>query len=131
MDSGFTRTEKRASDWLSLDTRSRQNPTFRLANNQIVAAIRISREDNSDLVDRTTREGFVHNQAYDALQEWFVRVLSLLEEERYKVRPREDRRPEEMSTLFEPFDMSEVVQEADQRLGKAHPVSTLVRKKDS
>jgi signal transduction histidine kinase len=36
-----------------------------------------------------------------------------------------------MSTLFEPFDMSEVVQEADQRLGKAHPVSTLVRKKDS
>jgi signal transduction histidine kinase len=122
---------EKGSDWLSLDSRSRQNPTFRLANNQIVAAIRISREGNSDLVDRTTREGFVHNQAYDALQEWFTRVLSVLEEERYKVRPREDRRPEEMSTLFEPFDMSEVVQEADQRLGKQHPVSTLIRKKDT
>ena len=35
-----------------------------------------------------------------------------------------------MSTLFEPFDMSEVVREADAQLGKKHPVATLVRKKD-
>ncbi len=117
-------------DWLSLDTRSRQNPTLRLANNQIIAAIRISRDVNPGLVDRATREGFVHNQAYEALKDWFVHVLALLEEERYKVRPREEAKPEEMSTLFEPFDMSEVVKEADQQLGKKHPVAALVRKKD-
>lgn len=117
-------------DWLSLDTRSRQNPTLRLANNQIVAAIRISREANSELIDRATREGFVHNQAYDALQKWFVRILAQLEEARYAVRPREEATPQEMSTLFEPFDMSEVVKEADERLGKKHPVAALVRKKD-
>src|SRR5260370_1724924 len=35
-----------------------------------------------------------------------------------------------MSTLFEPFDMSEVVKEADEQLGKKHPVAALVRKKD-
>jgi signal transduction histidine kinase len=117
-------------DWLSLDTRSRQNPTLRLANNQIIAAIRISREDNPDLIDRTTREGFVHNQSYESLQGWFKRILALLEAERYAVRPREETRPEEISTLFEPFDMSEVVKEADEQLGKRHPVAALVRKKD-
>jgi signal transduction histidine kinase len=121
---------ERGLDWLSLDTRSRQNPTLRLANNQIVAAIRISRGANSQLIDRTTREGLVHNQAYEALQDWFERVLALLEEERYRVRPRDEAKPEELSTLFEPFDMSEVVKEADEQLGKKHPVATLVRKKD-
>jgi signal transduction histidine kinase len=117
-------------DWLSLDTRSRQNPTMRLANNQIIAAIRISRKDNAELIDRTTREGFVHNHAYEELQKWFELVLNLLEGERYAVRPREEAKPEEVSTLFEPFDMSEVVKEADEQLGKKHPVAALVRKKD-
>jgi len=121
---------ERGLDWLSLDTRSRQNPTLRLANNQIIAAIRISREDNPGLIDRTTREGFVHNQAYEALQGWFERILNILEGERYAVRPREEAKPEEISTLFEPFDMSEVVREADEQLGKKHPVAALVRKKD-
>jgi signal transduction histidine kinase len=121
---------EKGQDWLSLDTRSRQTPTMRLANNQIIAAIRISREANPQLIDRTTREGLVHNQDYDALKDWFERILAVLEEERYRVRPREETKPEEMSTLFEPFDMSEVVKEADAQLGKKHPVATLVRKKD-
>src|SRR5437773_7983554 len=82
-------------DWLSLDTRSRQNPTLRLANNQVIAAIRISRKDNASLVDRTTREGLVHNEAYEALQDWFKRILALLEAERYAARPREEVKPEE------------------------------------
>ncbi len=117
-------------DWMSLDTRSRQNPTLRLANNQIVAALRISRKDNPGLVDRATREGFVHNQAYESLKVWFERLLNLLEAERYAVRPREAVKPAEMSTLFEPFDMSEVVKEADRQLGTKHPVAALVKKKD-
>ena len=118
-------------DWLSLDTRSRQNPTLRLANNQIIAAIRISRDGNSCLIDRTTREGLVHNHEYQSLTTWFVRVLALLEEERYRLRPREETKPEEMSTLFEPFDMSDVVAEADRQLGRTHPVSRLVKQKDA
>ena len=36
-----------------------------------------------------------------------------------------------MSTLYEPFDISEVVTEADKQLGKAHPVSKMVKQKDS
>jgi len=118
------------NDWLSLDTRSRQTPTLRLANNQVIAAVRISRAENPELRDRTTREGLVHNPAYDVLREWFIRVLALLEGERYDVRPREETAGEEITALFEVFDMTEVVKEADERLGKDHPVAKLVRDKD-
>jgi len=122
---------EKGADWLSLDTRSRQTPTLRLANNQIIAAVRISRDANAHLIDRTTREGLVHNREYYALTTWFVRILALLEEERYTIRPREETKPEELSTLFEPFDISEVVAEADKQLGRRHPVSKMVRQKDT
>jgi hypothetical protein len=122
---------EKGTDWLSLDTRSRQTPTHRLANNQIIAAVRISRHDNPNLIDRTTREGLVHNHEYHAITDWFIRILALLEDERYAVRPREETKPEELSTLFEAFDISDVVTEADKQLGKAHPVSKMVRQKDT
>lgn len=122
---------EQGDDWLSLDHSSRQNPTMHMANNQIIAAIRISRETNPHLLDRTTREGLVHNHAYEQLVEWFKHVLLVLEEERYRLRPREDAKPEYTNTLFEAFDLSEVVNEADKQLGKKHPVSKLVRVKDT
>ena len=46
-------------DWLSLDLRSRQNPARNIANNQLIAAIKISRRQNAGLRDRSTREGIV------------------------------------------------------------------------
>lgn len=122
---------EKGNDWLSLDTRSRQTPTLRLANNQIIASIRISRSGNAGLIDRTTREGMVHNAAYSALTDWFVRILALMEEERYRVRPRQETRPFELTALFEAFDMSGVVEEVDQQLGKTHPIAEIVRKKDT
>jgi len=118
-------------DWLQLDNRSRQVPTERLANNQIIAAVRISRDGNPELIDRTTREGLVHNVAYDSLTECVVRVLALLEAERYRRRPREEAKPAEKNTLFEVFDLSPVVEEADRQLGKQHPISQLVRQSDT
>lgn len=119
------------NDWLQLDHRSRQAPTIRLANNQIISAIRISQVSNEHLIDRTTREGLVHNHAYGDLGDWFVRILALLEEERYRLRPREPTAPEETRTLFEVFDLTPVVQEADRQLGRQHPVSQMVRQSDS
>lgn len=118
------------NDWLQLDARSRLAPTSRLANNQIIGALRIGRKENPSLVDRTTREGLVHNAAYASLLDWVERVLALLEEQRYRLRPRETTEPEEVRTLFEPFDLAPVVREADRQLGATHPVSVLVRKSD-
>jgi len=119
------------NDWLQLDNRSRQSPTTRLANNQVIAAIRTSRDSNPELVDRTTRKGLVHNPAYTALTEWTVRILSLLEAERYRLRPREESGTDEARTLFEVFDLAPVVKEADRQLGTQHPIAKLVRKSDT
>lgn len=117
-------------DWLQLDNRSRQSPTTRLGNNQVIAAIRISRATNPRLLDRTTREGLVHTPEYDALREWVLALLALLETERYTLRPREDAPPEETRTLFEAFDLTELVVAADRQLGPQHPVALLARQSD-
>ena len=117
-------------DWLSLDNRSRQNPTKHLAKNQVIASIQTSRKINPNLVDRTTREGLVHNFEFEKLVDWVLRVISVLEEERYRLRPREDAKPEFTTSLFEAFDMSGVVEETAAQLGKKHPVTGLVTKKE-
>jgi len=116
---------QKGNDWLNLDNRSRQNPVRSMANNQIVAAVRLSREENPGLRDRSTREGMVLNAEHTALENWFKEILSLLEEKRYDVRPR--RKTEEPSEpLFEAFDVSSVVKQARRELGKDHPVANLL-----
>lgn len=116
---------ERGNDWLNLDLRSRQNPVRNLANNQLIGAIRISREGNPELKDRSTREGMVRNPAHDALEDWFRRALTVLEEERYKVRPRQEQ-PTRTADLFEAFDLTGAVKQASSALGVAHPVTKLL-----
>jgi signal transduction histidine kinase len=116
---------QRGNDWLGLDNRSRQNPVRRLANNQIVAAIQISRDSNPELRDRSTREGLVLNDAYRELEVWFTEILSLIEEYRYRVRPRRPA-PPSPEPLFEPFDLGEVVRQVRATLGPGHPVTSMV-----
>jgi signal transduction histidine kinase len=118
-------------DWLRLDNRSRQVPTTRLANNQIIAAVRISRKDNPGLVDRTTREGLVKNAEYEALTDWVVRILALLEDQRYRLRPREEPDETAARTLFEVFDLTSVVEASNRQLGHQHPITKLVTRSDA
>ena len=115
---------QKGSDWLNLDIRSRLTPGRKMANNQIVAAIRISREENPDLRDRSTREGMVLNAEHAALEKWFKEILFLLEEKRYDIRPRR-KADDQIEPLFEAFDVSPAVQQVRKELGKDHPVSTL------
>lgn len=116
---------QRGNDWLNLDNRSRQNPVQNLANNQIVAAIKISRDANPELRDRSTREGLVMNESYKSLGEWFIYVLKELESYRYKARPRRDSdTPRE--PLFESFDIRDTVAQAKTALGPNHEVSDLI-----
>lgn len=119
---------QRGNDWLTLDLRSRQIPVRRLANNQIVAAIKISRQENPDLRDRSTREGLVVNAAYSSLEKWFKEILSLLEEERYEIRPRQESSETGVGEpLFEAFDLHPTVQRTVDELGKDHTVTTLIQ----
>lgn len=114
------------NDWANLDLRSRQNPVRNLANNQIIAAVRISRHGNPGLRDRSTREGMVRNAEHAALEDWFKRVLTQLEEVRYKVRPRREAAVR-TEPLFEAFDLAGAVKEVRGQLGEAHPVTKLVQ----
>lgn len=112
------------NDWLQLDLRSRQKPGQNLANNQVVAAIRISRESNALLQDRSAREGMIKNAAHDALETWFKAAIQRLEEARYRVRPRQEKK--QSDTLFEAFDVSPAVAKAKEQLGENHPVTKLI-----
>lgn len=113
---------QKGNDWLNLDLRSRQIPVRNLANNQVIAAIKISREENANLKDRSTREGLVENEQYNALKAWFIAVLSLLEEARYDIRPRRESN-DKIDPLFEAFDLSVALNQARFALGKDHPLT--------
>jgi C4-dicarboxylate-specific signal transduction histidine kinase len=98
---------------------------MRLANNQIVAAIQISRDTNPDLRDRSNREGLVLNHAYDALDRWFKEILQEIEAYRYSVRPRRQAETAK-EPLFESFDLGDVVAQARRSLGSEHQVTALL-----
>jgi len=116
---------QKGDDWLGLDLRSRQNPVNNLANNQVVGSIRISRTDNPNLQDRSTREGMILNPAHAALEEWFIESLSLLEAARYDLRPHQEQ-SEAGEPLFEAFDLNEAVKRARKELGQDHPVALMI-----
>ncbi len=120
---------QKGNDWLNLDLRSRLNPVKNLANNQVVAAIKISRDDNPELRDRSTREGMVLNREHVELEQWFKEVLSLLEEKRYGYRPRKDTE-DSSEPMFESFDLSNAVKRAEQEFGKGHPAARLITDAD-
>ncbi|MCD4727622.1 MAG: ATP-binding protein [Pirellulales bacterium] len=116
---------QKGNDWLNLDIRSRLTPGLKMANNQIVAAIRISRGENPKLSDRSPREGMVLNAEHAALEIWFKEILILLEDKRYDIRPRR-KTDDRIEPLFEAFDVSPAVQQARKELGKDHPLAALI-----
>lgn len=113
------------NDWLGLDLRSRQNPVQALANNQIIGSVRLDRQSNPGLEERSTREGLVHNLAYYDLTEWVLEVLSVLESRRYDERPRQDSAMTG-DPLFNAFDVRDVVRQAREQLGAEHPVTKVL-----
>jgi hypothetical protein len=113
------------NDWARLDLRSRQNPGMNLANNQVIASVKISRTSNPSLLDKSNREGMVLNDEHVALEDWFKLVLAVLERERYDLRPRKES-TEGVQPLFEAFDLTPTVKEVRSQLGSKHPVTKLV-----
>lgn len=67
------------NDWLGLDYRRFQQPAKRISNNNILSAVSLVREDSSDLIEKTNREGFVENKAYHDLRNSLLHVIDLVE----------------------------------------------------
>ena len=94
------------NDWLRLDLRRVNNPTLRLSNNQIIGYVHITRDGNPSLRDQSNREGLIEGPGFDSLRETIESLIALLEQERYKQRPRAPSRSR--SSLLSPVDLSPI-----------------------
>jgi signal transduction histidine kinase len=70
------------NDWLGLDLRRVNEPTKNLSRNIVVGAVDLQLNASTQLKEKTNREGFVENDAYDRLRRVIMGALSLLETER-------------------------------------------------
>lgn len=73
---------ERDDDWLSLDIRRVQTPTRNISRNIIVGAVDLKLETSTQLKEKTNREGFVLNTAYQHLRQLVLGALAVLEAER-------------------------------------------------
>ncbi|MEY8672830.1 ATP-binding protein [Francisella philomiragia] len=60
-----------------------QNPSLRLEQAQISGLIFIGDEESSGLIERSSREGFEHNESYLSLKQLLLEILKQIEEIRY------------------------------------------------
>ena len=72
------------NDWLNLDLRRVNTPTARTSNNQILGALRIDATTSKDLREKSNREGFIENRAYEAFRQAIISVLTHVEAEKVK-----------------------------------------------
>ena len=69
-------------DWLGLDLRRVNRPTRKLSRNLVVGALHIELQGSTELIERTSREGFVENDALLRLKQIVFGALTTLERER-------------------------------------------------
>lgn len=69
-------------DWLGLDLRRVNSPTRNISRNIIVGAIDLSLEQSRELIEKTSRDGFVENGAYRRLRQIVLGAFAVLEVER-------------------------------------------------
>lgn len=70
------------NDWLNLDYKRLTAPTQAISNNQILGAIYLDREGSQDLIEKTNREGFVDNFAYELFTKAVLITIGKIAQER-------------------------------------------------
>lgn len=63
-------------DWLTLDKRRVQKPAYRIGHNQVAGLVVVGNEDDSGLVERSSREGLEENGSYKRLVRLILELLS-------------------------------------------------------
>jgi signal transduction histidine kinase len=72
-------------DWLGLSERKSRDPagagrpTFRIAANQLVGAVFVGRDDSPNLMDSSSREGLIDNDAFKQLKSVMMKSIALIE----------------------------------------------------
>lgn len=70
-------------DWLGLDYRRFMTPAKRISRNNVIGAVSLNIQDSTELQEKTNREGFVENEAFDRLKALVLGAFQILETERY------------------------------------------------
>ncbi|MCY3986585.1 MAG: sensor histidine kinase [Candidatus Dadabacteria bacterium] len=97
------------NDWLALDTRRVQNPSLRIGHNQVAGYLKIEGERESNLFERSSREGFEDNAAFQNLANLIKRLLSeIVEPKRYDFRVRTGISRSRSSTFNELKELAEL-----------------------
>ena len=73
-------------DWLKLNERRVQNPSLRIGSNQVIGYVQIQSEDQSNLIEKSARDGLKENKAFDQLKYITRNVIEQLEIRRFKYR---------------------------------------------
>lgn len=78
------------NDWLGLDVRRVNAPVDKLSNNLLLAEIHLDLASSPRLIEKTSREGFVENDAYREL--WYAIRCALIQFEAERSRDKKDMR---------------------------------------
>ncbi|MBD3617860.1 MAG: sensor histidine kinase [Chromatiales bacterium] len=73
-------------DWLDLDKKRVQNPSYKIGHNQIIGFVYVRPEEQSGLQEKSARDGLVENGAYFGLVTLVLRVINELEGRRVRYR---------------------------------------------
>lgn len=75
-------------DWLKLNEQRVQRPSFCIGSNQVIGYVEIHSEDQSNLIEKSARDGLIENEAFRRLKDITNRVISELEAKRFLYRQR-------------------------------------------
>lgn len=70
---------EKGNDWLSLDLRRINVPAKRVSNNIILGVIDLDEENSSALIEKTNREGFIENEAFNDFCAAILYTLNIIE----------------------------------------------------
>lgn len=73
-------------DWLKLNARRVQNPTRCIGSNQAIGYVQIQSEDQSQLIEKSARDGLKENAAFNQLKEVTKQIITELEWRRFNYR---------------------------------------------
>ncbi|HEY0012121.1 MAG TPA: sensor histidine kinase [Allosphingosinicella sp.] len=109
------------NDWLSLDRRRVQNPSVRIGHNQVAGYVTVADQENSNLLEKSSREGFEENGAFLRLHRLVEELLTReVEPRRYRFRSKAGLSRTRQVTFEEVRRLSEL-QKVRQLLGHLEP----------
>jgi signal transduction histidine kinase len=73
---------ERSNDWLGLDLHRVNNPTKGLSRNIVVGHVSLTQEHSEALVEKSNREGFIENSAYERFRRIVLGAIDPLQRER-------------------------------------------------